>query len=100
MTSMIPCPDCNASGDITGLVCGPDGGSIRTMPCFRCKGERAIPSEQAEWIRCGELLRRDRIAHNVGGRERAQMLGITPLSLNDIEHGKVNPREVLRRIYD
>jgi len=96
MTNLITCPDCDASGAVAGFACSMDYGcSVRTIPCFRCKGERMIPSEMAEWIRYGEAIRTDRIREGCGIRERARMLGITPLILSDVEHGKVDLREVL-----
>ena len=100
MTNLIQCPDCRGSGAVTGFACGYDAageisGGVRTLPCFRCKGERGIPAEWAEWIWQGEAIRTDRIREHCGGRERARMLGLTPLQLNDVEHGKVDPMEVL-----
>ena len=77
------------------FLCGPVHGGIATLPCFTCKGERAIPTEQAEWIRQGEAIRTDRVREHCGGRERARMLGLTPLQLNDVEHGKVDPAAIL-----
>ena len=49
----------------------------------------------ALWIRQGEAMRTDRIRENCGAKERAWMLGLTRLQLNDVEHGKVDPMEVL-----
>ena len=95
MTNLIRCPDCQASGAVTGFLCGPAGGGVRTLPCFRCKGERLIPAEWADWIRQGEAIRIDRIREHCGSRERARMLGITPLQLNTVEHGKVDPKTIL-----
>ena len=98
MTNLIPCPDCRSTGAITGFACSMDsGGSVRTLPCLRCKGESMIPSEMADWMRLGEALRVDRIREDCGGGERARMLGLTRLQLNDVEHGKVDPRSVLCR---
>ena len=95
MTNLIQCPDCRGSGNHTGFVCSPTSGSFRTMPCFRCKGHRRNLGQMALWLRMGEAIRTDRIRENCGGRERARMLGLTPLQLNDVEHGKVDPMEVL-----
>ena len=95
MTDSIQCPDCRGSGAVTGLACGPNVSGIRTWPCSRCKGTGVISVQMALWLRMGEALRTDRIRENCGGRERAQMLGLTPLQLNDVEHGKVDPTEVL-----
>ena len=95
MPDLIQCPDCQGAGSVTGIVCGLNFGGVRTLPCFRCRGERSILAEQLEWISMGKAIRTDRIRENCGGRERARMLGITPLALNAVEHGKVDPREVL-----
>ena len=95
MTNLIQCPDCRGSGTATGFVCSRTSGSFRTMPCSRCKGAGTISVQMALWLRMGEAIRTDRIRENCGGRERARMLGLTPLQLNDVEHGKVDPMEVL-----
>ena len=91
----LQCPSCNGVGTMTGFVCGPTSGGVRTMACLLCKGLGEILAERAEWMRLGELLRTDRIREGYGGRERARMLGLTRLELNDIEHGKVDPRVAL-----
>ena len=101
-TRLIQCPDCHGSGAVTGFFCGFNdagdiNGGVRTLPCFRCKGERGIPAEWGDWIRQGEAIRTDRIRERCSGRERAKMLGITPRQLNAVEHGKVDPAEVLPR---
>ena len=36
-------------------------------------------------------------ANTAGDGERAQLLGITPRQLNDVEHGKVDPAVALLR---
>ena len=97
MTNLIQCPDCRGSGSVTGFACSPSRGTggVRTLPCFTCNGQSTITTEKAEWRRQGEAIRTDRIRENCGGRERARMLGLTPLQLNDLEHGKVDPMEVL-----
>ena len=95
MANLIQCPDCRGSGKMTGFVCSTTSGSFRTWPCSRCKGAGAISVQMALWLRMGEAIRTDRIRENCGGRERARMLGLTPLRLNDVEHGKVDPMEVL-----
>ena len=95
MTNLIRCPDCRGSGSVTGFACGPAGGGIRTLPCFTCNGQTTITTEKAEWRRMGEAIRTDRIRENCGGRGRARMLGLTPLQLNDVEHGKVDPAAIL-----
>ena len=95
MTDLIQCPDCQGTGAVTGFVCSTTSGSFRTMPCLRCKGERGIPSEWAEWIRIGEIIRTDRIREGYSGRDRAKMLGVGPLAYNAVEHGKVDPRQML-----
>ena len=95
MPDLIQCPDCQGAGAVAGIACGLNFGGVRTLPCFRCRGERSISAEQLAWMRQGEAMRLDRIRENCGGRERARMLGITPLELNAVEHGKVDPKEVL-----
>ena len=95
MTDSIQCPDCRGSGETTGLACGPNVSSFRTWRCFRCKGTNVITVQMALWIRQGEAMRTDRIRENCGARERAWMLGLTRRQLNDVEHGKVDPMEVL-----
>ena len=95
MTHTIQCPDCRGSGAVTDLACGPNGGSFRTMPCFTCHGDTTITTQKAEWMRIGKVLSADRIRENCGAKERAWMLGLTRLQLNAVEHGKVDPMEVL-----
>ena len=95
MTDTIQCQDCRGSGKMTGLACGPGVSRFSTWPCSRCKGAGAISVQMALWLRMGEAIRADRIRENCGGRERARMLGLTPLQLNAVEHGKVDPMEVL-----
>ena len=82
--------------NVTGLGLRPEhGSSFRTWRCFRCKGTNVITVQMALWIRQGEAMRTDRIRENCGAKERAWMLGLTRLQLNDVEHGKVDPMEVL-----
>ena len=59
------------------------------------QGRRRNLGADGAVLRMGEAIRTDRIRENCGGRERARMLGLTPLQLNDVEHGKVDPMEVL-----
>lgn len=95
MTHTIQCPDCRGSGSVTGFACGPVHGGIAALPCFTCKGQGAIAIQKGEWIRQGEAIRTDRIREHCGAKERAWMLGLTRLQLNAVEHGKVDPMEVL-----
>ena len=95
MTHTIQCPDCRGSGAVTGLACGPSGGSVRTLRCFTCHGDTTITTQKSEWMRQGEAIRTDRIREHCGAKERAWMLGLTRLQLNAVEHGKVDPMEVL-----
>lgn len=58
--------------------------------CDRCHGTGAVPEEMAEWINHGEQMRLLRLSAGVGLRDGAQMLGVRPSELSDLERGMVN----------
>ena len=99
----IPCPDCEGRGTVRAIVCTVlESDALPTLHdpltllrCFLCHGKRTITLEHAEWVFQGEQIRKDRVREGCSGRERARMLNITPLTLNQIEHGKIDPKEIL-----
>ena len=97
MTNLIQCPDCRGSGAVTGFVCSQNQRQLPNLALFPVARERgAIAVQMAlNGFAMGEAIRTDRVREHCGGRERARMLGLTPLQLNAVEHGKVDPMEVL-----
>ena len=101
---MIPCFDCDGSGQVHGIACyrpdevGPSYSKPVTLPCFRCHGAGEVDEEQAGWAQLGERISRDRMAHGVSLRERARMLALPANILSDVERGKLDPAAALAAV--
>jgi len=90
------CPDCNNRGPFTAVMCGPKhpggeelGCRMTTLACEFCGGLGIVEVEVANRYRRGEKLGRLRVNKwHLSQRQQAHILGISPMLLNDIEHGR------------
>ena len=88
----IPCPECPRNG--IQITCGPGTSQIRQIgpaDCRVCAGTGVITQEKKRWLDIGGGMRNNRLARNLSGREEARRRGMSPVVLNDMEHGKISP---------
>jgi len=64
--------------------------------CDFCKGEGQVSSEAAERWREGKVMRDARVKQGRTQQQEAERLGISPMELNDIEHGRRSLDELKR----
>lgn len=89
------CPTCKGEKKLLGLfpVYGPDHTGERKpyieLPCRTCNATGEITEVHATRIEYGRALRAERISRGVGLREEAEMYGMDPSELSDIEHGRL-----------
>ena len=62
--------------------------------CEFCKGEGQVSSEAGERWRTGKAMRDARVKQGRTQQQEAEWLGISPMELNDIEHGRRSLDEV------
>lgn len=89
------CQKCEGKGTelITGFIDYRDrskSGFVQDhpIPCGRCGGSGEVSEAQAKQRRIGRYYRKRRIEMDLSMREAAQLLGISIIELNDIEHGR------------
>ena len=88
---MHPCPDCREEKSAFGLACTMDkGGRPITMVCRFCNGTGVVDAPAFRRWRIGEAMRRARVKRGSSQHEQAALLGISPIVLNDIEHGRAH----------
>jgi transcriptional regulator with XRE-family HTH domain len=89
------CPTCGGSVEnfVTFIryASGHTGPPSRMLPCHQCDGTGEISDEQSDWIKLGEIMRRERIGRNVGLREEAERRGMRPSTLSKMEQGRMKP---------
>jgi len=86
------CPFCSGRGTVFAFVDGiRDGrrcGWQQNIKCSICEGTGRVTPARAAAIQEGERRRQDRINRRLSGREEAARLGIDPIHLNALEHGR------------
>lgn len=61
------------------------------MPCSLCQGSGTIQEEQLRWYEDGRLMRAERINRGVGLRQEAEIRGMLPSELSNMEQGRIKP---------
>jgi hypothetical protein len=84
----VVCPSCGGAKAGYGVMCSDRGCRPGRITCDFCKGEGQVISEANERWHKGEALRKARIKRGLTLFEQAAILGVEPIVLNDIEHGR------------
>lgn len=88
----VVCPSCHGQKrqlvHVDGREKGRHFSRNEVRACWRCNGEGTIPADYMAQIEEAGRLREDRRQRNVGVREEAERLGITPSRLTQIEMGR------------
>ncbi len=92
--SMVFCPSCRGAKAEFGVACGPQGCRPARFTCDFCKGEGQVSCEADERWRKSEALRKARIKEGLTLFEKAAILGVDPIVLNAIEHGRRSAGEL------
>lgn len=59
--------------------------------CDRCNGTGEVSEESAEWIERGKQMKQARLSMRIGMRQSAEVYGIDPLIVSQMERGIVKP---------
>jgi len=95
--AMVVCPSCEGAKAGFGVACGPKGCRPARFTCDFCKGEGEVTAAAAERWRRGSELRAARRNRGLTLFEEAAILGVDPVVLNDIEHGRRSVEELSNR---
>ncbi len=95
--SMVVCPSCRGAKAGFGVACGPKGCRPARFTCDFCKGEGEVSAEAAERWHKGSAMREARVKRGLTLFEEASILGVDPIVLNDIEHGRRSVEELSNR---
>lgn len=91
------CPMCSGDGFIiaAGIIYaeGHSGPPVDRLPCPRCSGKCSISWDEFRWGLKGDQLRSERENMGLGLRQAADLWGMKPSELSDIESGKVDNLE-------
>ncbi len=91
----IVCPGCDGAKTLHGIACTIDRGCRPVeIACDFCKGEGQVSSEASERWHQARALRDARVKRGLTLFEEAAILGIEPIVLNDIEHGRRSSDEL------
>jgi hypothetical protein len=90
------CPRCGGQAQGFAVMCGPRTPGSDDMKCTTgvvacdfCGGLGIVASAVAERYRRGDAIRKLRVKkHHLSQGQQAEILRISPMLLNDIEHGK------------
>jgi DNA-binding XRE family transcriptional regulator len=90
------CPQCGGQAQAFAVMCGPRGPGSDDMKCTTgiqacdfCGGLGIVEGAVAERYRRGDAIRRLRVKKwQLTQNQQAHILGISPMLLNDIEHGR------------
>jgi hypothetical protein len=91
---MVVCPSCRGAKAGYGIACSDRGCRAGEIACDFCKGEGQVSSEAGERWHKGRVLRDARVKRGLTLFEEAAILGIEPIVLNDIEHGRRSSDEL------
>lgn len=87
------CPTCSGRKEGICLVNrGDQPHEWRMMPCPTCDGIGEIDEEYAARIEAGATMKAERLARGFGLSAEAKRLGVSPVHLCAIEHGRL-PRD-------
>ena len=83
------CPECDSSPQHVAIICGPQGCRETIRACDFCGGLGIVEVKAADRWRRGQALRQLRVhKRHLTQKALAHILGISPMLLNDIEHGR------------
>ena len=85
------CPECQGKGEILAIAC--PGFKPVKIPCELCRMSGELSPEQAQWVKEGEAMRKDRVGRGLTLRAEAQRRGMDPLRLSHMERGIVKPEK-------
>ena len=94
---MVVCPSCGGAKAGFGVMCSDRGCRTGAIPGGFCKGEGEVSSDAAERWHEGEAMRRERVEEGLTLFQKATILGVDPILLNDIEHGRRSAEELNNR---
>jgi transcriptional regulator with XRE-family HTH domain len=92
----VVCPGCDGAKAGFAIVCSADRCRTGMRACDFCKGEGQVSSEAGERWRAGKAMRDERVKQSRTQQQEAERLGISPMELNDIEHGRRSLDELKR----
>lgn len=92
----VPCFDCDGAGRIRGLACTRTRSRIVEYDCSVCGGTGKVSPQARALYDRGEVLRDRRLALRLSLREFAAWLGIPPVELGEVEHGRAPAMLVAR----
>ena len=84
----VVCPECGGAKSSYAVSCGDRGCQTGVRACEFCEGEGQVSSEAGERWRAGKALRDARVKQGLTQQQEAERLGISPMELNDLEHGR------------
>ena len=90
----VVCPECRAAKSSYAVACSDRGCATGVRACEFCKGEGQVSSDADECWRTGKAMRDARVKQGRTQEQEAEWLGISPMDLNDIEHGRRSMDEV------
>jgi hypothetical protein len=93
----VVCPRCDGAKAGFAIVCSASRCRTGMRACDFCKGEGEVSSEAAERWREGRTMHDARVKHGLKQQQEAERLGISPIELNDIEHGRLVLEQVGNR---
>lgn len=100
------CPQCGGRAQGFAVMCGPRTPGSDEMKCTTgvvacdfCGGLGIVETQVAERYRKGRAIQELRKKSGLTLRQQAQILKMSPILLNDIEHGRADwPAWVSRRL--
>ena len=90
----VVCPECRGAKSSYAVACGDRGCATGVRTCEFCKGEGQVSSDADERWRASKAMRDARVKQGRTQEQEAEGLGISPMDLNDIEHGRRSMDEV------
>jgi len=84
----VVCPECGGAKSSYAVSCSDRGCETGVRACEFCKGEGQVSSDAGERWRAGKAMRDERVKQGRTQQQEAEWLGISPMELNDIEHGR------------
>ena len=84
----VVCPRCGGAKAGFAIACSADGCRTGMRACDFCEGEGQVSSEAAERWRAGKAMRDERVKQGRTQEQEAELIGISPIELNDIEQGR------------
>src|ERR1700728_2294713 len=84
----VVCPQCRGAKSSYAVSCGDRGCQTGVRVCEFCEGEGQVSSEAGERWRAGKAMRDARVKQGLTQEQEAERLDISPIELNDLEHGQ------------